>query len=177
MTIKRNLNRVIRSMDSFSSRSNMVAINASIRASKLTNSEGAAFKVLAREIQEMSTQSKDKLEEINELINEIAILSKLINKTGSLRMLLMRIVNAKILNNKELQEKTTEGFDKNIDIISEASINSDYTLSQIENIKMQWIYFKTDIDSWTSEQALDEANEIIDVINVLIREYEKYSGD
>jgi len=61
MSIKKKLKNVMNTINDFSKQTNMVAINAAIYASRLSNSEGAPFQVLAREIQNMSTQSMDKL--------------------------------------------------------------------------------------------------------------------
>ena len=177
MNIKHNLNHVIKSMDDFSSKTNMVAINASIRASKLSTSEGAAFQILAREIQSMSSASKDKLEEIHSLINDIAVLSKLINKTGGQRLLLMRIVNAMILGNEKAQEGAMETFNNHLYDIECSTINTEESLALIERLKMEWIGFQHELITWSPQQATDQANDMIDTINLLIKEYEKYAGE
>jgi len=53
-------------MNEFSSWTNMIAVNAAIRASKLSGVEGDPFQVLAKEIQHMSSMSKQKLSEMDE---------------------------------------------------------------------------------------------------------------
>lgn len=177
MPIKHNLNHVINSLNSFSAKTQMVAINTSIRASKISNSEGAAFKVLAREIQDISAQSKEKLEEIHALINEIAELSKLINKTGSLRMLLMQIVNNIILDDLEQQKENITKFEQRLTEISSSFVINQSSKLIISKVRSGWQNFQTNMPRLPHLEVMSEAYLLIDEINILINEFEKYAGE
>ncbi|UXP33292.1 methyl-accepting chemotaxis protein [Reichenbachiella agarivorans] len=176
MTIKDKLNSVIGSISGFSRQTNMVAINAAIHAGKLSQKEGAPFQVLAREIQNMSDRSMTKLEELDKLIDEIEALSKLINVTGSQRMLLMKLVNSVLMDDAKMKEETIQQFEKNMEAIRLARINISEQGLMIESIGVDWDELRTDL----GELPIDTLNQrvvlIIQKINQLLSQYEKLSG-
>lgn len=173
MSIKQELNNVIKNINSFSNHSSMVAINTTIEASKLDSVEGAAFKVLASEIQHMSKQSLKKLDELDNLIIEITELSILINKTGSLRMLLMKMITAKLMDNLNLLKDTTTFFNAQFEYISKSEINKVVNLPFINIINDALVIFQKSIHT---KDSLNDVTELIAKINKLIGEYEKYAG-
>ncbi len=176
MSIKNNLSSVIKSMTDFSSRTNIVAINAAIHASKLHNGQGAPFQILVQEIQRMSAQSNEKLDEIRNLIKEIGDLSVLINRTGGQRMLLMKMVNAKMMDDMDLLQSLSDTFKKHLTDIQSASINSATSHGLILEIESGFRDFKDSLQVVDSSTANTKANDLITKINELIHEYEKYAG-
>ena len=127
MSIKKKLETVISSINDFSKQTNMVAINASIYASRLSNSEGAPFQVLAKEIQSMSSRSIDKLEELDALMDYITKLSTLINMVGSQRMLLMKMILGNTMNNCKISSQSTALFEANLYEIEASELNTSNT--------------------------------------------------
>jgi methyl-accepting chemotaxis protein len=177
MSIKNSLGLVIKSINDFSKRTNMVAINAAIHASKLDIHQGAPFQVLVKEIQTMSSQSIDKLGELDGLVNEIAALSNLINKTGSQRMLLMKTVNACMLEDQNSIEDCCQKFDNQMNEIKASQINTSESFAIIDQVDVKWQSFKTQLNHTTPMANYQRANEAITVINELIEIYEQHAGD
>lgn len=177
MSIRNSLNVVIKSINDFSRRTNIVAINAAIHASKLESHQGAPFNVLVREIQTMSTQSIDKLSELDGLVNEIAELSILINKTGSQRMLLMKIVNACMLDDQKTMEECSSRFSNQLVEIRASRINSRESLLVVDDVSRKWDDFVSKLDQDTPLLNYQRANDTIEIINVLINKYERHAGE
>lgn len=176
MSIKHRLNLVIKSINEFSHRTNVVAINTAIHASKLETHQSAPFKVLVKEIQNMSSQSIDKLSELDELINEITALSSLINMTGSQRMLLFKIVNAHMLEDQQLLEESSLLFTNQLTEISTSKINSKDSLAILDQIEHKWTDFKMKLNDSSPVSNYQRANQIIVSINSLIKQYERHAG-
>ncbi len=174
MTVKDSVHTIIRHMSDFSVRSNMVAINASISASKLNGGQGAAIHYLAGQIQEMSTLSKEKINELNQLMDEISDLSRLINMTGGQRMLLMKMVTAHTLNLNNIRLETMECFSSNLTLIKDSRINTPKSLELIEKIRISWDGYKTRILAIPPIEAFQLSDKLIDQINRLIALYEQY---
>ncbi|UXX78058.1 hypothetical protein N7E81_11885 [Reichenbachiella carrageenanivorans] len=177
MSIKNSLNSVIGSINDFSKRTNIVAINAAIHASKLNSSQGAPFRVLVSEIQNMSAQSIDKLGELNGLVNEITALSILINKTGSQRMLLMKIVNAHMLDDQVTIKQCISLFSQQLEEIKSSKINTSNAQSTILHIEQKWQRFCSELSSISTHEINQMANSLINDFNQVISQYERYAGD
>jgi methyl-accepting chemotaxis protein len=177
MSIKESLGFVIKSINEFSKRTNIVAINASIHASKLSSYQGAPFHVLVREIQNMSLQSIDKLHELDGLVNEISELSMLINKTGSQRMLLMKIISNKLLNNVVIMKESCDRFESQLKEIKNSRINSPSSSRIVLSIETEWLKFLEGLEIVEPQKSYDNAIHLIATINTLIKEYENYAGE
>ena len=176
MSVKEQLSGVIRSINEFSKRTNMVAINAAIQASKLDNLQGAPFRVLADEIQAMSTQSIDKLGELDSLVNEISELSSLINLTGSQRMLLMKILNAKILDDDHMLVSAVNQFTGNLKTISKSAMNDERSERQFGRVTRAWDGIHDRLDVIETTDLCKAVNSLIEDINRLIKEFEQFAG-
>ncbi|PIB36874.1 hypothetical protein BFP72_16430 [Reichenbachiella sp. 5M10] len=176
MTIRDKLNTVISSMSDFSRQTNMVAINAAIHAGKLTGREAAPFMVLSREIQNMSARSMDKLEELDRLVGDIGEVSRLINQTGRQRMLLMKMVNASLMNDTTQVAVAVSAFSDSMVQIQRASINSVRCEQVIHSIRELWDELQSDMSGMAPEEMNGRVLHMIDLINDLLREYEKFAG-
>lgn len=173
MLIKKNLEIVINSINDFSKQTNMVAINAAIYASRLSNSEGAPFQVLAKKIQDMSAQSIDKLGELDKLMNYVTNLSVLINKVGSQRMLLMKMIVANTMNNLDVLNDCIQLFESNQEEIKRSTLNTPETLAKGESISVKWSEIKETLIASDTETNFNQANTIVLMINDLLHLYEE----
>ncbi|MCV9388172.1 methyl-accepting chemotaxis protein [Reichenbachiella ulvae] len=176
MTIKSKLNTVISSMSDFSKQTNMVAINASIHAGRLSPREGAPFQVLAREIQEMSSRSMDKLAELDQLMKEVGEMSRLINYTGRQRMLLMKLVNGKLMNDEEQMKAAISAFEEGLDFIKSSGINDDECSHILDLIDKRRASMINDLKIGLQSALHEQANEVIELINSLLGRYEEFAG-
>lgn len=176
MTIKNKLNTVISSMSDFSKQTNMVAINASIHAGRLSPREGAPFQVLAREIQEMSSRSMDKLAELDQLMKEVGEMSRLINYTGRQRMLLMKLVNGKLLNDDEQMRAAISAFEEGLDFIRASTINDSDCNHILDMIDKRWQSVINDLKIGLHTGLHEQVNDLIELINSLLGQYEKFAG-
>lgn len=176
MTIKKKLDAVISSMSDFSKQTNMVAINASIHAGRLNTREGAPFQVIAREIQEMSARSITKLEELDALMKEIGAMSRLINLSGRQRMILMKILNAKLLSDHQNMIDSKAVFEESLAAINCSSLNTPESTLVLSAINELWQPVKDQLTSLSPVELSQCFNGIIASINELIAVYEDSSG-
>ncbi|RJE71442.1 methyl-accepting chemotaxis protein [Reichenbachiella sp. MSK19-1] len=176
MTIKEHLSTVIKSMSDFSRQTNMVAINAAIHAGRLGGSEGAPFRVLAGEIQNMSARSIDKLEELDRLVHDIGEMSGLINRAGRQRMLLMKLLNAQLMENEKMTRETVTAFEGNIEVIRNSRINSAQCLPVLDRVDALWRDMLVSLSDRSAEMLANQVDKLIDQINKLLSYYEAFSG-
>jgi hypothetical protein len=176
MSIKASLTGIIGNIRHFSQTTNMIAINASIQASKLTSQERSGIGVLAIQIQDLSTRSMVELKELDVVLQDIILLSALINKTGSQRMLLMKALNAHMLFALEIEKTSLEKFKSNLVEIESSHLNTQGSLIAIEQVKNQFYEL---INAYQSEEhavLLQRSELLIEAINALLAEFEKFAG-
>lgn len=173
MSIKKKLEIVIKSINNFSKQTNMVAINAAIYASRLNNSQGAPFLVLAKEIQNMSSQSIDKLEELDQLMQYINDISALVNKVGSQRMLIMQMVVGNTMDNSDIFKESVRSFESNLELIRDSSLNTPKIQETISLIEAEWVNNKEDMMGTDTKANFDRATRMVALINNLLDKYEE----
>ena len=115
----------------------------------------------------------DKLGELDKLMTDVTNLSILINKVGSLRMLLMKMIITHTMNNSEILEESIQLFESNLEEIKGSSLNTAETLVQIQSISTQWLSTKEKMMSSDIETNFNQANTIVLLINDLLHLYEE----
>lgn len=177
MSIKSELKSVINTISDFSKQTNLIAINTAILASRTQSSQTAGFKVLADEVQQLSSLSIEKLGQINNLVDSIATLTILINLSGRQRMLLMKMVNAHFTENYPLISETKKHFETSLNQIKKSPINDKKCKAIIKVIEDKWVDFIAILESQKSSSIDENSDAIINLLNELISEYEKYGGN
>lgn len=116
------MNEVVALITSIANRTSMLALNASIEAARAGES-GSGFAVVARQVGELSDQTKDATVNITELIDAI---------TGELNQM-AKAVNI-MKENTEAQDEKTQNLGNSLESIKDMTVNIAEKTTSLENM-------------------------------------------
>ena len=169
---------------------NLVSINASISASHMEKygDEGKAFKVIAKEIHDISSKSLNDIDGLGDILGEVQYLSKTINIAGSLRMLSQKIMKLYLIlsydvavstENELLKSdygKTIARFEEVIGIIKECHLNTSTVHQMIEKTEIEWTIFLDLLNKRETLGSINQNDVLLLNLQALVSEYESLAG-
>ena len=150
------MNSIVEIINGITARTALLALNASIEAAR-AGEAGRGFSVVAGEISNMATQTKEATVHITELISNV---SEAITKVVSFIKGMLEDINLE----KEITESTAKSFDQ----ISESSDVMNNSINRVTEILTDLVKANTDIIdsiqtiSGVSEEVTAHANETLD---------------
>lgn len=150
------MNSIVEIINGITSRTALLALNASIEAAR-AGEAGRGFSVVAGEISNMATQTKEATIHITELISNV---SEAITKVVGFIKGMLEDINLE----KEITESTAKSFDQ----ISESSDVMNNSINRVTEILAELVKANTDIIdsiqtiSGVSEEVTAHANETLD---------------
>ena len=116
------MNEIVALITTIANRTSMLALNASIEAAR-AGEAGSGFAVVARQVGELSDQTKDATVNITELISAI---------TGELNQM-TKAVNI-MKENTEAQDEKTQDLGKSLESIKDMTVNIAEQITSLENM-------------------------------------------
>lgn len=167
---------------------NLVAVNASISASHMEKygDEGKAFKVIAKEIQDISNKSLGDITGLGDILGDVKFLSQTINTAGSLRMLSQKIMKLFLINNMSLNLNTASftkeynnmvtKFESVLSTIKECKLNTTDVNKAIEQASFEWYEFLNTLSNKSVEDSIEQNDKLLSSLQKVVSEYEKLAG-
>lgn len=189
MILEKRLKIAIKTITELVGKINIISVNASISASRMSNfgTEGAAFKVIANEIQSISNKSLGDIAELGDVIGDVKFLSQTINKAGSLRMLSQKIIkqhfilDLNLVNNSEDILKdynvSISKFEEVLCGLDECKLNTDGIVDSISFSKEKWQVFKDSMAKHDHVNCILQNDILLASLQKLVKEYEELAGE
>ncbi len=184
-SLNRKLKKLLRTLSDQSKNTELIAINASISASQMDDAEGRAFKEIAHEMRRLNTKSGENLIALDEVLEEVKVLSKIINKAGRQRMLAQQILKLRLLTiidhakKGEYQhdmEKSVQLFENSLKQLATCPLNDDLINSVIAKGLEKWNSFKAILYGENINNLAKENDMLVLIMNDIVEAYEQLAG-
>lgn len=163
MALYEKINSVIDRMDSVARENSMIALNASISSNKMRNEteEASVFRMLSGEMKKLSDVTLLEIKQLEEILKDVKTLSKLINLSGSLRMLNQRYMKLVVLFEMTKDEAflsqantVNETFTTRLSELSKSDFNTTNINFQTKSIQNDWAQFTSNVGVKTVDELV-----------------------
>ncbi len=183
MALYEKINSVIDRMDSVARENSMIALNASISSNKMRTQEAQVFKVLSGEMRKLSDATLLEIKQLEEILNDVKTLSKIINLSGSLRMLNQRFMKLVVLYEMTKDDlflneanEVSATFSKRLLELSESDFNTSKIKFLSESITKDWEVFTSGVSFLSIDELVKKNEDLLLKIQELVMEYEAIGG-
>lgn len=185
MALYEKINSVIDRMDSVARENSMIALNASISSNKMRSAtqEAQVFRVLSSEMRKLSDATLIEIKQLEEILKDVKTLSKIINISGSLRMLNQRFMKLVVLHEVTkddlfLQEAygVIDVFSNRLSDLSKSEFNTVKINVLANSIEKDWKVFTSSISSNPLDELVKMNEDLLVKIQEFVMEYEAIGG-
>ena len=185
-TLDKKLQAVIERLSESARTSKIISINASILADHGQTEyrqTSAAIKVVATEIQRLSTVSSDGIQELNGILGEVRLLSQTINLAGRQRMISQKVMKLFLIEGtgtdpKALDErrKWTNEFEVALEKLVKSRLNSSEIRLQLARVSDLWTAFNRALQARQVAAAAELNEKVLSEMNSAVMKYEALAG-
>lgn len=185
VTLDRKLEMLLRTITDLVKTTDIISINASISASRMPTSEGRAFKEIAFQIRDISSESLTSLNDLQDVFAEVKKLTQIINLAGKQRMLAQKTLKLHLLILLEVDDdkgttreliETKDEFEDALKKLKACKMNTSDIAKELTKIETTWENFIQSLN----KQNLHTANHlnalVVQDMNKIVTMYQELAG-
>jgi hypothetical protein len=185
-TLDKKLQAVIERLSESARTSKIISMNAAFLADRGTNDRdhtSAAIKVVATEIQRLSTASSDGIAELNGILGEVRLLSQTINLAGRQRMISQKVMKLFLIEGAGADPKAGDEwrkwageFEAALAKLGASRLNTVEIRSQLMRVSDLWAAFGKALQTRNVAVAADLNERVLSEMNAAVLKYEALAG-
>lgn len=185
-TLDKKLQAVIERLAESARTSKIISFNAAILAGQVVQDRtetSSAMKIVAAEIQRLSTASSDGIAELSGILGEVRLLSQTINLAGRQRMISQKVMKLYLIAGTGADPKAGDEwrkwageFETALAKLGDSRLNTADIRSQLTRVSELWASFGKALQARDVAAAVDLNERVLTEMNTAVLKYEALAG-
>lgn len=185
-TLDKKLQTVIARLSESARTSKIISMNAAFLADRGVNDRertSAAIKVVASEIQRLSTASSDGIDELTGILGEVRLLTQTINLAGRQRMISQKVMKLFLIEGTctdpkagDERRKLAGEFETALTRLEASQLNTGEIRAQLRKVRELWAAFGKALQTRDVTVAAELNERVLSEMNAAVLKYEALAG-
>ncbi|MGC4072242.1 MAG: type IV pili methyl-accepting chemotaxis transducer N-terminal domain-containing protein [Nibricoccus sp.] len=185
-TLDKKLQAVIERLSDSARTSKIISMNAAFLADRGADGReetSAAIKVVASEIQRLSTASSNGILELNGILSEVRLLTQTINLAGRQRMISQKVMKLFLIEATGADPKAgaerhkwAGEFETALEKLRKSRLNTVEISMQLERVMELWAVFARALQNNEIMRAVDLNERVLSEMHATVLKYEALAG-